>query len=411
MTILITVIVYSLNSFTLLYPQQVGDEISEWSQGYLDIHFINIGKGECALCILPDGTTLLIDAGVVTGEKRRIVETRPSDSRTPGEWMARYIQRMLAFKSQQKIDYFVLSHFHDDHMGYVDETMRLSSSGDYRLSGITEVAEYVKIDKIIDRGWPDYSYPIPDPSEMVENYRRFLKYQQSANKVRIERFKPGLNDQITLLEMPEKYPNFEIRNVAANGEIWTGVAQNTRKHFPPLAQLDERDFPSENMCSIAIRMSYGAFDLFSGGDLSGVFDEGEPIWHDVETPVAQAVGPVEVNVLNHHGAMDSQNAYFLSALRPRVHILQAWSSDHPTLRTLKRLLSERIYPGPRDIFATNIMEANKIVIGNRLKELKSDQGHIVVRVNPGGERYRVLILDDSEESYRINAIHGPYQSR
>jgi hypothetical protein len=59
-----------------------------------------------------------------------------------------------------------------------------------------------------------------------------------------------------------------------------------------------------------------------------------------------------VNVLNHHGYLDSENASFLSVLRPRVHIIQVWSPSHPSPRTLRRLLSNRIYPGPRDIFAT-----------------------------------------------------------
>ena len=67
--------------------------------------------------------------------------------------------------------------------------------------------------------------------------------------------------------------------------------------------------------------------------------------------------------------------------------------------------------GPRDVFATNMLDANRLVIGPLLDRLKSDQGHIVVRVDPGGETFRVIILDDSAESYRVKAIHGPYHSR
>jgi hypothetical protein len=57
-----------------------------------------------------------------------------------------------------------------------------------------------------------------------------------------------------------------------------------------------------------------------------------------------------------------------------------------------------------------MMEANRVVIGANLDELKSQQGHILVRVKPGGESYEVIILDDSDESFRIQAVHGPYQS-
>ena len=131
----------------------------------------------------------------------------------------------------------------------------------------------------------------------------------------------------------------------------------------------------------------------------------------VKAPVAKAVGPVDVNELNHQWYLDSENAYFLSTLKPRVHILQVWSPSHPTPRTLRRLLSTLLYPGPRDIFATNMMEANKVVIGSNLEKLKSDQGHVVVRVEPGGVLYKIFILDDSAELYKIKAIFGPYLSR
>ena len=86
----------------------------------------------------------------------------------------------------------------------------------------------------------------------------------------------------------------------ANGEIWTGVASTTRHHFPPLSAANTVR-PTENMSSLGLRLSYGSFDYFTGGDIPGIVLEGQPGWYDVETPVAQAVGPVEVSVLNHHG--------------------------------------------------------------------------------------------------------------
>jgi len=136
-----------------------------------------------------------------------------------------------------------------------------------------------------------------------------------------------------------------------------------------------------------------------------------PLWNDMETPVAQAVGPVEVSLLNHHGNRDSQNAFFLGALRPQVFLISVWSADHPAHDVLERMYSERTYPGPRDVFATNMLDANRLVIGALLDRMKSAQGHIVVRVAPGGETFRVIVLDDSAETYKVKSVHGPYQSR
>jgi hypothetical protein len=39
------------------------------------------------------------------------------------------------------------------------------------------------------------------------------------------------------------------------------------------------------------------------------------------------------------------------------------------------------------------------------------QGHVLLRVEAGGERYRVVVLDDSTASGNVLSVHGPYQSR
>lgn len=74
------------------------------------------------------------------------------------------------------------------------------------------------------------------------------------------------------------------------------------------------------------------------------------------------------------------------------------------------MLSTKTYPGPRDIFASNIMNETRIVVGSHIDRLKSQQGHIVVRVSPGGQDYRIHVLDDSAETFEIKACHGPYNS-
>jgi hypothetical protein len=226
------------------------------------------------------------------------------------------------------------------------------------------------------------------------------------------RLQPGRSDQIVLVRDPKAYPQFEARNIAANGEVWTGAAAGaTRRLFPDLAGLPRADWPTENMSSLAIRLRYGAFDYFTGGDMPGNVRPGYPAWQDVETEVAKATGPVDVALLNHHGNRDSQNAFFVGALRPRVWVFHVWSSDHPAHDVLERLYSTRLYPGPRDVFATNMIEANRIVIGPLLERLASAQGHTLVRVAPGGASYRVIVLDDSAETYVVRSVHGPYDAR
>jgi len=399
-----------LSAVITLSAQPIGQPLPLWTPGTLDIHQINTGRGNSALLIFPDGTSMLIDAGDGGALPPRGTSARPSATRGPGEWIARYARHMLRHDKSPAIDYGYLTHFHDDHMGGPGPDSKTARGG-YKLTGITEVAEHIPIRKMIDRGWPSYDYPASLKNATVANYRQFLDWQRTKNNLHVERLKPGRSDQIILQSDPQKYSSFVVRNIAANGELWTGVGDTTREHFPPLQELRPEEHPSENMCSLAIRLSYGKFDYFSGGDMPGARYENAPVWNDVETPVAQSVGPVEAMLLNHHGNRDSQNAFFLSALRPQVFVISVWSSNHPGEDVLHRLYSTRLYPGPRDGFATNMLEANRLVIGPLLDRLKSSQGHVVLRVDPGGGSFRVIILDDSAETFHVKAVHGPYQSR
>lgn len=397
-----------------LVAQTVGEPLPPWRAGYIDIHQINTGKGDSALLIFPDGTSLLVDAGQggAPGGPPRGTVPKPDGSRPAGEWIARYARRVLPGGEKAEVDYGYATHFHGDHIGDLDGEPPQSAKGPYRRTGFSEVAEHIAIRKMLDRGWPDYDFPVPLADPVAANYVAFVKARSGAGEMSVERLQPGRNDQIVLLRDRAKYSNFEVRNIAANGEVWTGVGTETRRQIPEkFRELPREDWPSENQCSMAIRISYGAFDYYTGGDMPGRADPGAPIWHDIETPVAKAVGPVEVAVLNHHGNRDSTNAFFVQSLRPRLWIIPVWSSDHPGHDVLDRMYSKRLYPDERDVLATNMLDANKAVIGPLLDRLVSDQGHILIRVEPGGGAYRAIVLEDGDESMRVKAVFGPYRAR
>ena len=284
---------------------------------------------------------------------------------------------------------------------------------------------------VLDRGWPDYQKTAPFTGALADQYKAALNDQIQRHGAKAEQFKAGVADQIVLRKEPARFPGFEVRNIAVNGEIWTGAGTEARRRMPA------SEVPNENASSVAMRIRYGDFDYFSGGDLPGV-PGGEasrntpvpptrrppPEWADMESPIAWVTGPVDVLVLNHHGGQDTTNAFFLSALQPRVHVAQVWDSIQVTAEVLQRLRSERIYPGPRDIFTTNgLWEGKKehmiVFYGEEvalrhvedLQKLTANQGHIVIRVAPGGGGSRVYALDDTQESFRIRSLHGPYESR
>jgi glyoxylase-like metal-dependent hydrolase (beta-lactamase superfamily II) len=378
-------------------PFRVGELLSPWTNGTLDIHQIVTGRGNAAFMMFPDGTTMLLDAGDAGDtEYDRLhasdADQRPDASRTPAQWIARYIRHMTG-EAAPRLDYAVITHFHPDHMG-----------------GITEVAGEIPITRLMDRGWPDYQYLPPTADDtMFASYRRFVTERTASGQLSMLGARAGSANQIVPVRQPDARLPFEVRIVAVNDRVWTGRADDTKVRFPAIASIPVReDWPNENLCSVAIRIRYGRFDYFTGGDISGYPVPGAPAWHDVETDVARAIGPTDVHVVNHHGSIEEENPFWLATLRSRVLILPAWAATHPSADVLKRMLSRRLYPEPRDVFVTLFREATKASIGARAAQVASDHGHIVVRVEPGGARYWVLVLDDATESYRITSVHGPY---
>jgi hypothetical protein len=417
--------------------EHTDEVLCPWVEGTLDLHHINTGRGDAAFYVFPDGTTMLLDAGELDPTNPRVTSlrntpARPNDSRPPYAWIARYIQGMAPHKLPPALDYALITHFHDDHFGTIGAFASPSRGGAYRLTGITGVGELIPIRTLIDRGYPGYDYPIsldsdelrimigenPRVQSMVakfartmENYRAFIAWHQTHGAMVAARFVPGRDDQIVLVHKPEAYPGFKVRNVCANGEVWTGVGTTTRQCIPPVSSLGLNKLPEENQYSCAICIRYGKFSYFSGGDIPGIVELDIPSWSDLETPVAQAIGAVDVHVMNHHGYRNTHNEFFVKTLRPRVIVQQNWSADQPGHGVLKRLTSTWLYPGQRDLFATDILEATRTVIGDAIgRAYKSMHGHILVRVDPGGARYQVIILDDSEATFRVKAIYGPYES-
>lgn len=399
------------------WAQQVGQPLPVWQAGQLEIHHISTGQGNATLAILPDGTTLLIDAGAInprdwrTNQPRNL-PIRPNADRQAGEWIARYIRKALRFQAKPAIDYAVITHFHDDHLGSPLHGHKVSAGG-YVLAGISEVAEYLPIRKILDRGWPDYAYPRSLASDsMVANYRRFLGWQRENRGLLVERFAAGRTNQIRLTKKRRAYrQQFSLQNIIVNGQIWTGVGQSSRPLFPDLATVSPAQYPTENMCSIGLLMRYGAFSYFAGGDLTGVLQASEPAWHDVESPVGRVVGPVSVQVLDHHGYPDAENAALLASLRPRVLVIPAWAASHPAPSVLERIYSAQGYTGARDVFTTSLAPEARASLGDWLLRLKNTAGHVVVKVEPGGQTYYVLIVADTDEEQRVLAVHGPYTAR
>lgn len=407
----------------------VGQPLPAWQKGWLDIHHINTGRGSSAFFIFPDATTMLIDAGELSPMDKRTFSLRnapitPDSSKKPFEWIAHYIQKVFPEERKPSIDYALITHFHDDHFGAWYPYAPVSSTGKYVLSGITGVAELIPVRQLIDRGYPRYDYPYNIRrlasqhgggeikfGETMRNYFAFLGEQEKKG-MKAAQLKAGSHSQIRLLQDPKSYPTFYIQNLKANQMIWTGKDSSVVSHFPPIDTSDKKTWPDENSLSLALTLHYGPFTYYTGGDNAGNIFPGDNPLRDVETPMAKVTGEVDVATMDHHGNRDAVNELQVKTLKPRVWIGQTWSSDHPGHEVLVRAVSPHLYEGERDLFATNMLEANRVVIGPLIdRSYKSQQGHIVVRVEPGGRKYHVIILDDNQADMPVKAVFGPYESK
>ena len=383
-------------------PGQAGNPtLPVWSEGYFDIHHISTGKGESQFLIFPDGTTMLIDCGDMTGYGNGWAHSNPlpDASRTPAQWVARYVDTFSP--TPGRIDYFLLSHFHADHMGGVPAA-REGAYG-YRLCGITELGEYEQIGTFVDRGYPSYDFPSAAHVErqcgMVPDYRKFIARQVEVCGAKAERFATGSRKQFR--PRSGKW-DFQVWNVASALMVSDG-GKKLKPMYDPGQDPEQFD---ENMFSCVVLFRYGDFKYYSGGDLPG--NPNSPGFsRDLESRIVDKVAPCQVMKADHHGHHDASNAHFLWKMAPEVIVVPAFELKHPSVDAVRRA-TDKLMPGRHDIYATSEVAREKL--GEEWSKIKG-VGHIVVRVYPGGGSWQVFVLDACSAEYPILQQSELYPTR
>ena len=234
----------------------------EWTPDQLEIHVMAVDHGDAQLIVSPTGETLLID-----GARE--------------EFAARTAQYLREVLGDAAVDYLLVTHYHVDH-----------------IQGIAPLFENEGLEvrkAVLDRGGDRQEYD-------SDHYRAYYDYVTDPTHG-LTRVRVRLGDQIDL------GPRLSL-DVLAVGDIDT----HTNVGVP--IQEDDND-----NC-IALWLTFGEFDYWTGGDLSGV----DSIrYADIETAVIPYL-PREADVYraNHHAIGYNSNPAFVEALNPRVTIASTY---------------------------------------------------------------------------------------
>ena len=401
----ITIILAALLFSVVGAEAKGGKYLPDWKEGYLDIHHISTGRGSSFFYILPDGTRMLVDAGDLGDPSRwahkTIAPAVPNDSKRPAEWIARYIEHFSKpLNKELYLDYAMISHFDNDHYGFLDHTAITVEGKPYKYTGMTHLANLIPIHTLIDRGYPDYDYPSPEAfrkrnGKGFQNYYELVK-EREAQGLKMEKFRVGYDNQLVLKNAAEKYKTFRIMNIAASGKMWTGKDNRVR------SVIDYDEYPeatplNENSSSCVFRLEYGKFSYYFGGDIGGTYSRKKKnYWIDAQTPISKVIGKMDVAVADHHGYSDSMNSTLLEAMDPQCVLIPVWDYYHPQPATMKRIMTNPF----REVYAIGMAPANRERLAEYGRIIKPE-GHIVVRIFKGGKKYQIFVLNDNSLDYEV----------
>jgi competence protein ComEC len=229
--------------------------------GNLNITWIDTEGGAATLLVSPTGESLLIDTGYPDGDRdaKRIFEAA---------------QRA----GLKQIDYLVISHWHQDHVG-----------------GLAALAKMIPIGRFFDHG------------DGVE----------PENQKRLDGYKAVAGDKRTIVKPGDKIPvkGFDALVVSSDGKL---LAEPVNGGGPnPLCANAARMEPAapENLRTVGLLISYGKFTYLNLIDLDWYKDM------ELACPINK-IGQVTLYQTSRHGGLgDAGSPPFLGAIKPQVVVV------------------------------------------------------------------------------------------
>jgi competence protein ComEC len=306
--------------------------------GELQVHVLDVGpvEGDSILIIAPGGKAVLIDAGDA-GKGKVVLDA-----------LKRY--------KVDRLDYFIATHPHPDHIGGADEVLKA-----------------IKVGTVIDNG-VDLSTPVPESAPGSKGSKAKAtspppppkKSKTKSVNGFFDEYKEALNQNGAQHEKAQPGKKYDL----GGGAILTTLGPTepffTKDHVKAGGN-------ETNANSIVLRLDYGEFSMLFMGDAEAQTEE-RMLGKDLN---------LKANVVKvaHHGSKYATSENFVKRVQPEVAIISdgAWNRyGHPAQVVLDRLkaANAKLYrtdlQGEVTITSKGKLDSGKLYDIKTAKETKED---------------------------------------